>query len=132
MTNANSPSFSGLVVGGHKRGRALGFPTANVALQAGAETPADGVYACWVHFPPAAVRFGATLSVGRNPTFDDVPDRRIEVFVHDLDADLYGASITVSIVERLRDMVRFDSVDALIAHTAQDVARSRALLNAHN
>lgn len=121
--------FGGVVVGGDRRGRLLGFPTANVDVAAGGEIPDDGVYACWVSFPPAAEVFGATVSIGFNPTFDDVTDRRVEAFVHDLDANLYGSQITVRIVGLLREMVRFDSLEELIVNTADDVERSRALLS---
>ncbi|GAA3877954.1 hypothetical protein GCM10022381_20500 [Leifsonia kafniensis] len=121
-------AFDGVVVDGDKRGRLLGFPTANIAVAEKGDIPADGVYACWVSFPPDATRYGATVSIGDNPTFDDVTDRRIEAFVHDLSADLYGRSIAVSIAGRLRSMVRCASLDELIVRTAEDVERSRALL----
>jgi riboflavin kinase len=123
-------TFAGVVVDGDKRGRLLGFPTANIAVAEGGDVsvPADGVYACWVSFPPEATRYGATVSIGDNPTFDDVTDRRVEAFVHDLTADLYGRSIVVSIAGRLRSMVRCASLDELILRTAEDVERSRVLL----
>lgn len=121
-------SFQGVVRTGHKRGRILGFPTANLAVDADADMAQDGVYSCIVTFPPASSVFGATVSIGYNPTFDDVTERRIEVHLHDLDADIYGATIFVTIVERLRDMVRFESARELIAQTARDVQSSRMLL----
>lgn len=120
--------FGGIVVHGDKRGRQLGFPTANISVTEGFEIPADGVYACWVSFPPETARHGATVSIGDNPTFDDVTDRRIEAFVHDLNADLYGRSVLVTIAARLRSMVRCDTLDELILRTKEDVERSRALL----
>lgn len=122
------PSFAGVVVGGHGRGRVLGFPTANVAVAKGAVPPVDGVYACWIRFPPAEARHGGTVSVGDNPTFDDVLERRVEAYVHDLDEDLYGREISVEPVAMLREMRRFDTIDELIARTEHDVRRSRALL----
>ncbi|MFK4731296.1 riboflavin kinase [Agromyces mediolanus] len=124
------PPFAGVVVGGHGRGRVLGFPTANVEVAEGEAPPVDGVYACWIRFPPAAERFGGTVSVGDNPTFDDVFERRIEAYVHDLDENLYGRAITVEPVAMLREMRRFDSLDELIERTEHDVRRSRALLAA--
>ncbi len=121
-------AFVGIVVEGDKRGRLLGFPTANIAQADGAAIPDDGVYACWVSFPPQADVYGATMSIGNNPTFDDVPDRRIEAHVHDLTAELYGRPIVVWVVEYLRGMTRFDNLDDLIRCTADDVRRSRAVL----
>ncbi|MGG7465732.1 riboflavin kinase [Plantibacter sp. YIM 135347] len=145
--------FGGVIVGGDRRGRLLGFPTANIDVAVGNPVPADGVYACVVRFAPAvgagAVRapavgavaaagidaaddgvelFGATVSIGNNPTFDDVPDRRVEAYVHDLSADLYGRTVSVWVVGHLRAMVRFETPDALIHQTAADVDDSRRLL----
>lgn len=124
----NGPVVRGVVVHGDKRGRQLGFPTANIAVVEASDIPADGVYACWVSFPPEVARYGATMSVGDNPTFDDVTDRRVEVFVHDLSADLYGRAVRVTIAARLRSMVRCSSLDELILRTAEDVERSRMVL----
>jgi riboflavin kinase/FMN adenylyltransferase len=120
--------FRGIVVHGDKRGRELGFPTANIAVTNHEALPADGVYACWVSFPPAAQRHGATISIGDNPTFDDVTERRVEAFVHDFDSDLYGASAQVTLHAWLRDMVRCDSSEELIEKTTVDVAASRIAL----
>lgn len=122
------PRFAGAVVHGHKRGRILGFPTANIALSSAAVLGEDGVYSCWVKLPDRKTLYGATVSVGRNPTFDDVLERRVEAYIHDLDEMLYGLTIEFFIVHRLRDMTRFSGVDELIAQTARDVERSRALL----
>lgn len=122
------PSFAGLVVHGHKRGRILGFPTANIAVDSGGETIEDGVFSCWAKVPDTAGLVGATVSVGRNPTFDDVTERRVEAYLHDLDAMLYGMRIAFFVVHRLRDTMRFATVADLIDQTARDVERSRRLL----
>ncbi|MFD4422272.1 riboflavin kinase [Agromyces sp. NPDC058484] len=122
------PSFTGRVVGGNGRGRLLGFPTANVAPHEEAGLPPDGVYACWVAIQPSRDVFGATMSIGNNPTFDDVAERRVEVFIHDLAADLYGRRVVVWVAQLLRPMRRFSTLDELIDHTAADVRRSRAAL----
>lgn len=115
--------FRGTVVYGHQRGRELGFPTANLPVPEGVAAPADGVYAGWVHrldeqnaeFWPAAV------SVGRNPTFDDVPEVVVEAHVLDRDdLHLYGVPISIDFADRLRGNVRFDGLEALIAQIAQD------------
>jgi riboflavin kinase / FMN adenylyltransferase len=125
----------GVVERGDQRGRELGFPTANLRTDAWAAVPADGVYAGrvfrldeWgrtVGGDPLGI---AAISVGTNPTFD-VRQRRVEAYILDLDADLYGDALGVEFVHRLRGMERFDSVDALVAQMRADVARTRDLLD---
>lgn len=123
-------SYRGVVVHGDKRGRLLGFPTANVSLPAGSQLPPDGVYSTFAQFPHSGAIFGATASVGTNPTFDDVNDTRIEAYIHDLDETLYGLTVVLYLVQQLRGMQRFASVDELIAQTHRDVAESRRVLAA--
>jgi riboflavin kinase/FMN adenylyltransferase len=93
--------------------------------------PADGIYAGWLvrHLGgPDQARLPAAISVGTNPTFDGV-DRRVEAYVLDRDdLDLYGEQVAVEFVERLRETVRFDSVDELVAQMERDVAQARELL----
>ena len=120
-------TFSGVVVPGNGRGHGLGFPTANVAVARGA-VPPDGVYSCWVRLLADPVTHGATVSVGTNPTFDDVEGRRVEAYLHDFDGDLYGRTLEVRLVRLLRPTSRFRSVAELIAQSADDVRRSRAVL----
>jgi riboflavin kinase/FMN adenylyltransferase len=108
----------GVVVHGAKRGRELGFPTANL----GPETlegyvPADGV------------RLPAAISIGNNPTFEGVPQKQIEAYVLDATLDLYGKSVTVEFVDFIRPMLKFDSLEALITSLGDDVARTRELLS---
>lgn len=117
----------GTVVPGDGRGRGLGFPTANLSLDCG-ELPADGIYAAWAHIDDEASAWAASVSVGANPTFKGDRERRVEVHLHDVDLDLYGRRLAVILVARLRPTLRFDGVDALIAQTADDVIRCRALL----
>lgn len=128
----NSPgprALRGLVVNGKKRGRVLGFPTANVNLAPDCALPDSGIYACRVLLQESAHVFDATLSVGDNPTFGDVTGSLIEVHLHDVTANLYGQTIEIRLVRRLRDMIRFDTVEDLIINTAQDVQRSRDILS---
>jgi riboflavin kinase/FMN adenylyltransferase len=119
----------GAVVEGDKRGRDLGFPTANVPVRDLA-VPADGVYAGWLTVleeddEPLPV----AISVGTNPTFDGVRDRRVEAYVLDrTDLELYGRRVAISFVARIRGMVKFDGIDALVATMHDDVARTRTLL----
>ena len=124
----------GTVVEGDKRGRELGYPTANVPVHAGiagSAAPADGVYAGWLTRLDTGERWPAAISVGTNPTFDGHRERRIESYVLDRDdLELYGVAVEVAFVERLRGMVAFDSVDDLVAQMAADVDRARDLLAA--
>lgn len=126
------------VVHGLKRGRALGYPTANLAADLEGFVPADGVYAGWLVDHGArggadalrsSIRYPAAISVGTNPTFDDVPVRQVEAYVLDeTDLDLYGHVVDVQFVARIRGMQAFDGIDPLIAQMGQDVADVRAAL----
>jgi riboflavin kinase/FMN adenylyltransferase len=127
---------TGTVVEGDKRGRELGYPTANIPAEAGAAVPLDGVYAGWLTVlepAPGAPQYGeplpAAISVGSNPTFDGV-DRRVESYVLDRDdLELYGARIAVDFVARLRgSQIRFDTIDDLLVQMKADVDGARQLL----
>lgn len=121
----------GEVVRGDERGRALGFPTANVPTNAMTAAPADGVYAGWLRRLDTGETFPAAISVGTNPTFDGERDRRVESYVLDrTDLELYGVEVEVSFVHRLRGMVAFESVEKLVAQMDDDVDRARDLLAA--
>lgn len=117
----------GMVVPGDGRGRELGFPTANLEMDE-ADLPEDGIYAAWARIDDDQPLWAASVSVGANPTFDGDRARRVEVHLHDADLDLYGRRLFVTLVALLRPTLRFDGVDALIAQTAEDVIRCRALL----
>ena len=117
----------GPVVRGDARGRELGYPTANVDVDASMAIPADGVYAGWL-VRADGIRLPAAISVGTNPTFDGT-ERRVEAFALDVDIDLYDQIVAVEFTERLRGMVRFDSVDDLLAQMAEDVSATRQMLN---
>jgi riboflavin kinase/FMN adenylyltransferase len=112
----------GIVVRGDARGRAIGFPTANLATTPHAAIPADGVYAG--HAVRAGRRFAAAISIGTNPTFEG-RERRVEAHLLDFDDDIYGEYLAVEFTDRLRGMVRFDSVAELIAQMDSDVAQTR-------
>ena len=126
----------GVVVHGRRRGRELGFPTANLEAATAGVVPPDGVYAGWLvrdrraggradreHLP-------AAISIGTNPTFDDVPRRTVEAHVLGrADLDLYGEEIGVELVERLRPMLAFDGLEPLLAQMRDDVARTARILN---
>lgn len=121
----------GEVVRGDARGRALGFPTANVGPAAGADEiegliPAEGVYAGWAVID--GVRYEAAISVGVNMTFEPNGEARVEAYLLDFDGDLYGKAIEVRFAQRLRGMVAFTSVDALVTRMREDVRETRDTL----
>ena len=117
----------GVVVRGDQRGRELGFPTANLLPGRYAAVPADGVYAAWLSTRHGAAPLRAAVSIGTNPTFSG-RERRVEAYALDFDGDLYGERVSLDFVARLRDTLRFDGVEPLIAQIDDDVARTRALL----
>ena len=119
--------FGGVVVPGDRRGRQLGFPTANLAEVYG-DQPQDGIYASIVRVGNAGDLHGATVSVGENPTFGDAAGRRIEVHIHDYARGLYGTEVRVWAVRRLRPTMRFSGPAELIRRSAEDIRRSRVLL----
>ena len=120
----------GEVVPGERRGRELGYPTANVPTSARQAVPADGVYAGWLRrLDGDPSPLPAAISVGTNPTFEGVRNHRVESYVLDRDdLELYGVTVEVSFVARLRGMQRFDTVDQLLAAMADDVRRAREIL----
>ena len=124
-----SVDVRGEVVHGLKRGRELGFPTANLSERVDAFVPADGVYAGWLVDHDTGIRHPAAVSVGTNPTFDDVLVRQVEAHVIDEDSlDLYGHDVSVEFVERLRGMVAFNGIEELMTQMAADVVAARTLL----
>lgn len=125
--------------GAGRGGRELGYPTANQYVGDNEAVPGDGVYAGWFTVLPEEgtgpidgdmeleVCYPAAISVGTNPTFGDAR-RSVESFVLDRDADLYGRLARVEFIAKVRDMVKFDSVDELLENMARDVATVRTLL----
>ena len=121
----------GIVVRGHQRGRALGFPTANLESPSRTAIPADGVYAGWLLTQDLdgteTERWPAAISVGTNPTFGEGA-RTVEAYALDRDdLDLYGSHAAIDFTARLRGTVRFDSVDDLITQMHADVDQARTL-----
>ncbi|MGZ4203212.1 MAG: bifunctional riboflavin kinase/FAD synthetase, partial [Thermoleophilaceae bacterium] len=111
--------YEGEVVTGDRRGRELGFPTANIVPDDRLAYPGHGVYAAWAHGHPAAV------NVGVRPTFVTGRGALIEAYLLDFDGDIYGETLRVAFVERLRGEKRFDSIDALIDQMKLDVEQAR-------
>jgi riboflavin kinase/FMN adenylyltransferase len=113
--------FEGEVVPGDKRGRELGMPTANLVPDDAYVTPGHGVYAGWANGHPAAV------NVGVRPTFETGRGLIVEAHLLDFDGDLYGQTLRIAFLERLRGEKRFDSVDELVAQMRRDVEEARRI-----
>jgi riboflavin kinase/FMN adenylyltransferase len=116
----------GEVAHGDKRGRTIGFPTANIALGRHLE-PARGVYAVSVRLPDGAQAAGVA-NIGRRPTVNDGLESRVEVNIFDFAGDLYGAELTVSLHAFLRAERRFSGLDELRAQIAADASQARQVL----
>lgn len=119
MLLGRPPEVEGIVVRGDGRGRELEFPTANLDVPEELLVPPDGVYAGCVGDHRAAV------SIGTNPHFDGV-ERRVEAYLLDFDADLYGQRLVVEIWNQIREQRRFDSLEELVAAIGADVEQTRA------
>ncbi len=115
---------SGRVVTGRRRGRDLGFPTANIAARTEL-IPRDGIYATIFHLGEKDLP--SVSSVGTNPTFGAGP-RTVESFILNFSGDIYGAPVRLSFVKRLRDERAFSSAESLVAEIARDVERARETL----
>jgi len=113
--------FEGDVVEGDRRGRTLGFPTANLLPDDSLVVPGHGVYAGFANGTPAAI------NVGVRPMFDTGRELLIEPHLIDYDGDLYGRRLRVAFIERLRGEKRFPSVDDLVAQIHRDVDEAREL-----
>ena len=119
----------GRVVAGSRLGRTLGFPTANLRLKR-RKSPVWGILAVWVHGIDSRPLPGVA-SLGTRPTVDGV-EPLLEAHVFDFSGDLYGRAIEVEFVAKLRDEVKFDSLDAMMVQMKVDVARARDLLSKVN
>jgi len=122
--------IEGPVVGGEQRGRTLGYPTANMSI-AGLHPPRFGVYAVLVDVRdgPNAGQYHGAASLGVRPQYGGA-EPNLETFLFDFSGDLYGAHLSVGLVEYLRPEETFDGLDAFIAQMDADCARARAILAA--
>lgn len=120
-------ALDGRIGRGAGRGRGLGFPTANLEAAPDRAMPADGIYAAWALLD--GQRHMSATSIGTRPTFKET-DRTVEAFLLDFDGDLYGRHLRLEFVRRLRDEMRYDSVDALKEQIARDVEETKAELTA--
>jgi riboflavin kinase/FMN adenylyltransferase len=121
-----SYSVTGEVVHGQKRGRLLGFPTANTEVWNEQVLPANGIYASWALL--GSERFMAATNVGVVPTFDNKVVT-VEPYLLDFDRDIYGQMLTVTFEKYLRPEAKFDSLEALIAQIKRDVDVAREFLS---
>ena len=119
--------LTGPVIHGEKRGRTIGYPTANIGLGHDATIPSDGVYAGWLY--AGTERYPAALSVGVNATFQEVP-RLIEAHILDRDdVDLYDKLVTLEYVDFIRPSAKFDGVESLVAEINRDLEKIRQRLD---
>jgi riboflavin kinase/FMN adenylyltransferase len=116
----------GTIVHGDKRGRTLGFPTANLVPDAKLVVPDHGIYACRAEV--SGETHVAAVNVGVRPTFTTGRGLLVEAFLLDFDADIYGAELRLEFLDRLRGERRFDSVEALIEQMDRDVAETRRVV----
>jgi riboflavin kinase / FMN adenylyltransferase len=115
--------FEGVVAEGDRRGRTLGMPTANLIPDDALVHPGHGIYAAWAHGHRAAV------SIGVRPTFETGRGVLIETHLIDFSGDLYGETLRIAFVERMRGEKRFESVDELVDQMNRDIARAREILD---
>ncbi len=115
----------GQVVHGAKRGRGLGFPTANLAIGAQRVTPANGIYATWAYLGEA--RYPSVTNIGTRPSFDNGA-RSIEAYLLDFAGSIYGYDLVLEFVARLRPEQRFENVQDLVVRIGQDVVEARQIL----
>ena len=121
-------AIAGAVAHGDKRGRTIGFPTANIPLGRHLE-PARGVYAVTVRLPDGSTHKGVA-NIGRRPTVNAEPESRLEVNLFDYAGDLYGQDLSVSLHAFLRGERKFSGLDELKAAIAADAAQARTMLGA--
>ena len=118
--------LDGIVVHGEKRGREIGYPTANLGDLDHQSIPSDGIYAGWLTV--GIDRWPAAISIGTNPTFAGVRGRQVEAYALDqTDLDLYSKRATIEFGWRLRDTLAFDGLEPLLVQMAKDCAKAREL-----
>lgn len=123
--------IGGPVIHGDHRGRTIGFPTANIEYPAQKALPANGIYACWAWL--GNERIPAAVNVGLRPTVkadQSVPN--VEAYLLDFDRDIYGQFLKLEFIARLRDELKFDSLEALIEQMHGDVEKTRQILESSN
>lgn len=120
-------SIAGTVGEGQRRGREMGFPTANLEVHPDLIIPGDGIYATWAHLESG--RHMAATSIGLRPTFDDGENRTVEAFLLDFSEDIYGQALRLEFVKHLRGEEKYDTVEALMEQIDRDVQDTRTALS---
>ena len=120
-------SITGTVGEGQRRGREMGFPTANLEVHPDLIIPGDGIYATWAHLESG--RHMAATSIGLRPTFDDGENRTVEAFLLDFSEDIYGQTLRLEFVKHLRGEEKYDTVEALMEQIDRDVQDTRVALS---
>jgi riboflavin kinase/FMN adenylyltransferase len=121
-------SLHGPVIHGDGRGRTLNVPTANISYSHDKMIPANGIYACWAYL--SHKRHAAAINIGTNPTF--TPDKQspnVEAHLLDFHEDIYGKDVQLELVARLRDELKFDSVEKLLEQIWRDVEDTKRILS---
>jgi riboflavin kinase/FMN adenylyltransferase len=120
-------SLHGPVIHGDARGRTINVPTANIGYSHDKMIPVNGIYACWAYLNGR--RYQAAINIGVNPTF--TPDKQIpnvEAHLLDFKQEIYGEDIRLEFVARLRNELRFDTVDTLLEQIWKDIEQTREIL----
>jgi riboflavin kinase/FMN adenylyltransferase len=120
-------TLEGRVVEGAERGRELGMPTANLDTSPDALVPAAGIYAGRAHLADGR-EVPAAISIGVRPTFEDQGEQKVEAYLIGFDGDLYGDTMQLAFLDRLRDEERFDSAEELVEQMQEDVEQVRRLV----
>lgn len=121
-------SLHGPVIHGDGRGRTINVPTANIAYSHEKMIPAKGIYACWAYLNDQ--KYCAAINIGTNPTF--TPDKQtpnVEAYLLDFKRELYGEDLRLEFVARLRDELKFDSVEELLEQIWKDIENTKSILN---
>jgi len=121
-------SFEGIVVRGHQVGRTIGFPTANISVPKDKLIPASGVYAVRVT-TQEGTGYKGMLCIGNRPTVQNGADVTIEVNLFDYTGDLYDCCLRIEVVERLRDEVKYESLEQLKVQLQRDAVMAQSVLN---
>ncbi len=120
-------TLHGPVVHGDGRGRKINFPTANLNYPEEKLIPSNGIYVCWAWIK--AIKHAAAVNIGVRPTFEnDAKKPMVEAYLLDFDQDIYGEDVQLEFVARLRDELKFSSVDALVEQMHNDVKQTREVL----
>ncbi|MCB0163058.1 MAG: bifunctional riboflavin kinase/FAD synthetase [Anaerolineae bacterium] len=121
------PSLTSEIAQGAQRGRSIGFPTANFSVPPERLLPANGVYATFIQHPGRSHRYPSVTNVGVRPSFGE-NERTVEAHIFDFNENIYGQTLTLEFVERLRPEQKFDGIAALVAQISKDSDQARSLL----